>query len=781
MTADCRSEWMLSRAGAATIRAMDVTDLLDPLNDAQRAAVTAEATNLLVLAGAGSGKTRVLTHRIAWYIATGETTPQGILAVTFTNKAAHEMRQRTERLLHRPVGDLWIGTFHGLAHRLLRRHAVEAGLPDAFQILDQEDQLRAVRRVHKTMGLDETEWPAKSTQWFINAQKEEGKRPQHVADYGDATTREQIRIYAAYEEACTRAGVVDFAELLLRAHELWRDRPELLDHYRRRFRHVLVDEFQDTNTLQYAWLRQLIGESGRLFAVGDDDQSIYSFRGARVENMQRFQKDLPGAEICRLEQNYRSTGNILAAANHLIGHNTARLGKELWTAGAPGAPIVLYRAYNEYDEARCVAGLIGELAAAGRTLSECAVLYRMSAQSRVIEDAFKEAGLAYRVHGGFRFYDRAEVKDTLAYLRLCQSREDDTAFDRVVNLPPRGIGLTTLERIREEARAAGLSLWAAAQALVERRALGGRAGAALLGFFQLIEHLAGEITPPPLPEGAASPPLPLPLPEILSSAIAGSGLKAHYRKDTTGRADDRIENLEELIEAARAFSPPPDEGLPPLTAFLAHASLGSGEAQAATDEPAVEVMTLHAAKGLEFAHVFLVGMEEEIFPHRRSVAEAVGLEEERRLCYVGITRAKEALYFSTADTRRLHGMDVYNPPSRFLREIPAQLLRELRRPEPSGGGAQRGAGVGWGRGVSFGGQRGRGGGTVGHTLAAAAGPQPGFPAGLALGQGVRHDSFGEGVVLQLEGSGANTRIQVRFAAAGEKWLIASMAKLEPLR
>jgi len=712
---------------------MSESAILDPLNSAQRQAVTVGAPQALVLAGAGSGKTRVLVHRIAWYLETGQATPKGILAVTFTNKAAAEMRARIESLLRRPVGGMWVGTFHGIAHRLLRAHWREANLPEHFQIIDSDDQLRVIRRTLRSMNLDESEWPAKESQWFINARKDEGLRPQHIDDGSDLGTRTLIDAYQAYEEACQRAGLVDFAELLLRAHELWRDTPGLLRHYQERFRHVLVDEFQDTNTLQYGWLRQLVGDDGNLFVVGDDDQSIYSWRGAKVENMQRFQREFPNHEVVRLEQNYRSTGNILAAANALIANNPNRLGKELWTDGEHGEPITLYAAYNEIDEARFCVEVISRHHDHGERYDECAVLYRVSAQSRVLEDALRQADIPYRVHGGFKFYERAEIKDALAYLRIAFLRGDDSAFERVVNTPTRGVGQRSIEALRHTARLEQITLWEAAHRIVANRELGSRAVNALERFFNLIDRLSVAIENRELGK-------------VIETVIEHSGLVEHYKKEKGDRGLDRIENLEELVTAARDFTPGDGaEEIPLVAAFLSHAALEAGEGQAGLHEDSVQLMTLHSAKGLEFPQVFLVGVEEGLFPHQRSSEDPRQLEEERRLCYVGITRAMRHLTICYAESRRLHGSDYYPQPSRFIREIPPKLLTEVRL-----GGSAVGGGV----------------------------AQASSDTGLILGQRVLHKSFGEGVVLHLEGRGDNARVQVNFEADGVKWLVAAYASLE---
>jgi DNA helicase-2/ATP-dependent DNA helicase PcrA len=722
---------------------MDVSYIIDPLNDAQREAVTAGQDPLLVLAGAGSGKTRVLVHRVAWLIQVENISPWGILAVTFTNKAAGEMRTRIEQLVGVPTRGMWVGTFHGLAHRLLRAHWQEAGLPQSFQVLDADDQYRVIRRIMKALELDESRWPPRQMQWFINARKDEGQRPQHIEHKGDPFVRQQLAVYQAYEEQCRRAGLVDFAELLLRAHELWLQHPDLLAHYQQRFQHILVDEFQDTNTIQYAWLRVLAGSRANITIVGDDDQSIYGWRGARVENLQRFAKDFPGARTLRLEQNYRSTGVILKAANALIAHNDGRLGKNLWTAGGDGEPIHVYAALNEQDEARFVVDHVQTLIDGGSARSDIAILYRSNAQSRVFEERLLQYAIPYRVYGGLRFFERQEIKDALAYLRLCQNREDDASFDRIVNHPPRGIGERTLAEVRARARLDKCSLWNAARALQQGVALSGRARNALAAFFNLVDVLAESIGPLTLGEQVA---------EVVDSA----GLKEHYAKEKGEKGQARLENLEELVNAAREFEYEVEEGedLEPLAAFLSHAALEAGEGQAEQWQDCVQLMTLHSAKGLEFDNVFLCGLEEGLFPHQRSVEEAGRLEEERRLCYVGLTRARRQLTLSYAEHRRLHGSESYCMPSRFIREIPAELVEELRPriqvSRPCGGSPR---------------------------AATASLEQP--TDGLGLGQRVQHRTFGEGVVLNYEGAGAHARVQVNFESAGTKWLVVAYANLQP--
>lgn len=722
---------------------MDVTPILESLNEAQREAVTASADPLLVIAGAGSGKTRVLTHRIAWLIDVEGVSPQGLLAVTFTNKAAAEMRGRIESLLNMPVNHLWIGTFHGLAHRLLRRHWQEAGLPQNFQIIDSDDQLRIIKRLIKNLEYENDRWVPREIQYFINGQKDEGLRPQHLDDDNDPNRRQQIAFYQQYQEICDRGGLVDFAELLLRAHELWRDNPELLAHYQRRFRHLLVDEFQDTNAIQYAWLRLLAGKEGVPFFVGDDDQSIYRWRGARVEHIHRFQKDFPGASTVKLEQNYRSTETILDAANAVIENNTSRLGKNLWTEGAKGEPIRIYSAYNERDEADFIIGKLRTWSEQGNARADAAVLYRSNAQSRVLEEALINARLPYRVYGGLRFFERQEIKDALAYLRLISHRDDDSSFERIVNKPTRGIGARTLEAMRSYARANSCSLWRAAGAVASDE-LSGRASNAIVMFLNLIERMAKDT------DG-------LDLHEQVDHVIQASGLIEFFKKEKGERGETRIENLEELVSAAKSFQADPADDMSHLDAFLSHAALEAGEGQADAWEDCVQLMTMHSAKGLEYPLVFLCGMEDGLFPHQRSIADPNGLEEERRLCYVGITRAKETLYITHAEQRRLHGMDNFAQPSRFIAEIPEALVEEIRpriqvsRPVSSISRSPR-----------------RSGGST----------SPGAELGVRLGQRVRHAKFGDGVILNCSGQGAHAQVEVNFEAVGTKILVLAYANLD---
>ncbi|TKR30379.1 DNA helicase II [Luteimonas gilva] len=725
---------------------MDVSYLLDGLNPAQREAVTAPPGHYLVLAGAGSGKTRVLTHRIAWLNEVHRVPAHGIFAVTFTNKAAGEMRARADALLRNGSRGLWIGTFHGLAHRLLRLHWADAKLPEGFQVLDSDDQLRLVKRVVQQLELDEARFPPRQIAWWINAQKDEGRRPQHIQQGADEWGDVMLRCYALYQERCDRAGLVDFAELLLRAHELLRDQPALLAHYRQRFGELLIDEFQDTNSIQYAFVRVLAGDTGRVFVVGDDDQAIYGWRGAKVENVQKFLHDYPGAQTFRLEQNYRSSANILDAANAVIAHNPARLGKKLWTDSGEGEPVDLYAAYNEIDEARFAIERIRQWVRDGGSYGDCAVLYRSNAQSRAFEENLLAEQIPYRVYGGVRFFERAEIKDTLAYLRLVANRDDDAAFERAVNTPARGIGERTLDEVRRRARTDAVSLWEAALRVNRENVLNARARNALAGFQQLIDALSGEVAE-------------LSLQDKIDHVLMRSGLRMHYANESKGQLDSRTDNLDELVSVASRFVRRDDDeeaaDLTELVAFLAYAALEAGEGQTQAGEDGVQLMTLHSAKGLEFPLVFLVGMEEGLFPNQRSIEESGRLEEERRLAYVGITRARQKLILSYAESRRLHGQDMYGLPSRFLREIPPSLLHEVRpRVQVS-------------RPFSPGPRR-----DYGHVALPEAAP------GIKLGQNVTHAKFGSGVVTDIEGSGAHARVQVNFDEAGSKWLVLAYANLQ---
>ena len=719
---------------------MDVSHVLDSLNASQRDAVGASSGNLLILAGAGSGKTRVLVHRIAWYIATGEASPQSILAVTFTNKAAAEMRSRIENLLGQSTRGMWVGTFHGLCHRLLRAHWQDANLPENFQILDSEDQYRTIRRTIRAMMLDESQYPPKEAQWYINAQKDKGLRPENINDEGDVTTAQMIQIYKIYQQTCERSGAVDFAELLLRTYELFNEKESIREYYQQRFNHILVDEFQDTNELQYKWLKLLVGNDNTLFAVGDDDQSIYSWRGARVENMQAFERDFKNTKLLKLEQNYRSTTTILNAANKLIGNNSARLGKNLWTDGEKGELIGIYMAYNETDEARYVVDQIKKAPEQGIVFSDHAILYRVSAQSRVLEEALLRSKIPYRVYGGVRFYERMEIKNALAYVRIATFQDDDVSFERIINTPTRGIGNKTVEELRAIAKNDNCSLWKAAFHIIEHKLLSARAINSLEEFIRLIKKMsltASELT----------------LDEQVDGIIKLSGLINHFKKEKGEKGLARIENLEELVKAASEFEVGDDEELKEMNtmqAFLAHAALESGETQAGDKSNCVHLMTLHSAKGLEFPSIYLVGMEEGLFPHQRSSNDLKQLEEERRLCYVGITRAKKTLTLTYTQHRRLHGSDYYPQPSRFINEIPAELLCEIRL-----------------------------GGSVTESLFRNEETKSSGKDGqLTLGQRVSHAKFGEGVILNLEGNGSHMRIQVNFEKAGSKWLVASYANLQ---
>ena len=738
---------------------MDVTHIIDSLNDAQRNAVTAPVRNLLVLAGAGSGKTRVLVHRIAWLIQMENMSPYSIMAVTFTNKAAREMRGRIEELLNINPQGMWVGTFHGLAHRLLRTHWQDAGLPENFQIMDSDDQLRLIKRIAKEMNLDDKRWPARQFQWYINDQKDEGLRARHIEPRHDMNDKLMLEVYQAYEEACERGGMIDFGELLLRSLELLRDRnPALLAHYQERFRYILVDEFQDTNSIQYGWLRLLCGGQQKLMAVGDDDQSIYGWRGAKIENIQNLPAHFPGTELIKLEQNYRSTETILRAANEVIRNNQGRLGKELRTDAGEGEAISLYAAFNEQDEARFIVDQIGKWSQQGNMRKECAILYRSNAQSRVLEEALIRSGVPYRIYGGQRFYERLEIKNALSYLRLLSNRDDDTSMERVINVPTRGIGTRTVDIVREHARSQSISMWRAANEIVELKKLPARAANALQSFIDLINQMA-QATEETL------------LHEQTEHVIQHSGLIGHHKKEKGEKAQSRIENLEELVTAAKQFNNQWDEFLDeefssPLAAFLDQAALDAGDAQADEHQDSVQLMTLHSAKGLEFPQVFLAGVEEGLFPHKMSIEEPGRLEEERRLCYVGITRAMQKLFITYAESRRMHGQDTYNRPSRFIKEVPAELIEEVRlnasvsRPMTSryNDNYNQGSSLFSDSSLSN---------DVGGTS-------------LALGQRVDHVKFGEGTVINFEGSGAKALVTVNFDDVGTKVLVASLANLQPL-
>jgi DNA helicase-2/ATP-dependent DNA helicase PcrA len=723
---------------------MDVSELLDSLNEKQRDVVAAPLQNMLVLAGAGSGKTRVLVQRIAWLMQVEKASSHSILAVTFTNKAAAEMRVRVEKTVEGNVHGMWIGTFHGLAHRLLRMHFQEAKLPQNFQVLDSDDQLRLVKRIVRSLGIDEKRWPPKQMQWYINGKKDEGIRPQHIEVYDDPTEQTFVKVYQGYQEACDRAGLVDFAELLLRAHELWLNNPVLLAHYQQRFKHILVDEFQDTNAIQYAWLNILGQASSKVMIVGDDDQSIYGWRGAKIENIQRFLTEFDNTQTIRLEQNYRSTANILNAANKLIANNNNRLGKKLWTEDEAGEKISIYTAFNEIDEARFIAGRITDWRKEG-SLDDVAILYRSNAQSRLLEEALLQSRLPYRIYGGQRFFERLEIKDALAYLRLLNNRDDDAAFERIINTPTRGIGNTSLSLIRDAARSLEMTLWEACQFMLKNDELKGRSAKVIQNFISVIDQLEDDSSH-------------LDLDQQANYVIQHSGLKAMYQAEKGERAEARIENLNELVTACQTFEADPEliEEQTKLTSFLTHAALEAGESQADDYEPAVQLMTMHSAKGLEFPLVFIAGLEEGMFPSQKSVEEIGRLEEERRLCYVGMTRAMNKLYLCHAESRRLYGQEKFHKASRFLRELPPECTEEIRlqnqvtRPSTKG--------------------------KFSSTFTLETFENTGF----SLGQSVVHAKFGEGVVLNYEGSGAQSRIQVNFTDVGSKWLVVAYANLQAI-
>ncbi len=661
--------------------------------------------------------------------------------MTFTNKAAAEMRGRIEELMHGTASGMWCGTFHGICHRILRAHYLDAKLLEDFQIIDSDDQQRLLKRLIKAHNLDDKQWPARQVAWWINNQKDEGLRPAHINAF-DPVTQTYLKLYTAYQEACDRAGLVDFAEILLRALELLRGNQHIREHYQARFKHILVDEFQDTNAIQYAWLRMMAGAQSNVMIVGDDDQSIYGWRGARVENIEKFTREFPSVNTIRLEQNYRSTKTILEASNTLIANNSERMGKQLWTEGLVGEPISVYSAYNELDEARFVVSKIKGWQEQGGTLTDCAILYRNNAQSRVLEEALLQASLAYRIYGGMRFFERQEIKDALSYLRLINNRNDDTAFERVINTPPRGLGDKTLETIRFAARDRGCTLWDASVGLLNDQVLTGRAASALSRFVELINALEEEG-------------IDMPLHVLTDHAVKTSGLLEMYQQEKGEKSKARIENLEELVTATRQFEKPEEaQDMTMLTAFLTHAALEAGEGQADEHDDAVQLMTLHSAKGLEFPLVFMVGVEEGMFPSQMSAEEAGRLEEERRLCYVGMTRAMQKLYITYAEMRRLYGQDKYHKPSRFIRELPEGCLDEVRmkaqvsRPTSTGRFSQ--------------------------TVVKESFNETGFN----LGSRVRHPKFGEGTIINFEGSGPQSRVQVAFNGEGIKWLVTAYARLE---
>jgi len=732
---------------------MDVSHIFDQLNDAQREAVAIEPRPVLVLAGAGSGKTRVLTSRVTFLVQIHQISPLSILAVTFTNKAAKEMRERIESQLGFPVGGMWMGTFHSLAHRLLRQHFEEANLPQGFQILDSDDQQRLIKRVLNEMDLDETYWPPKQAQWFINHHKEEGRRSNQVTISPDPQQQTMLTIYQHYEQLCQRLGLVDFTELLLRAFELMKNNEQIRQHYQQRFEHVLVDEFQDTNSIQYAWLKLFAAPQNHIFVVGDDDQSIYGWRGAKVENILQFEKDFSESKTIRLEQNYRSTSNILNAANAVIANNDQRLGKQLWTNSGDGEQVKLFTAYNETEEARFVINQISKWVDEGGSRNDVAILYRSNAQSRTFEESLLSAGMPYRVYGGLRFFERAEIKHALAYLRLADNHADDPSFERIVNFPTRGIGDKTIDQIREYARANSISLWEASCQLVTQNQLSSRAKSSLSKFIDLIHALEEQMFDQELHEKV----------EIM---LELSTLITHFEKERGEKAAARVENLQELITAARNFEQPEQDDLPQLASFLAHASLEAGEGQAEEWEDCVQLMSLHTAKGLEFPLVFLTGMEDGLFPHQRTLDEAGdGLQEERRLCYVGMTRAMQQLYLTYAEVRRLYGKENYTSPSRFLSEIPDDYLQEIRienrynQFDPYSRNNRQ----------SYNSSLSNSSHMVDHDAK--------HDSGIMVGSNVNHPKFGPGMVTNIEGQGEYARIEVNFSEAGSKWLVLAYANL----
>jgi DNA helicase-2/ATP-dependent DNA helicase PcrA len=723
---------------------MDITSIIAPLNDAQREAVTAPSQAMLILAGAGSGKTRVLVHRIVWQIQVNGLSPQSILAVTFTNKAANEMRGRVENLLDSSASSMWIGTFHGIAHRLLRRHAEQARLPKDFQVLDSNDQQRLIKRILADLKIDDKELPAKEVQWFINEKKDAALRSFHLVGNEDKNTRRFLRIYQEYEAACERSGVVDFSELLLRVYELFRDNDNILQQYQQRFSQIHVDEFQDTNHLQYAWLTLLSPNRDNIFVVGDDDQAIYGWRGAKIENIYNFKDHYPTHQTIKLEQNYRSSGAILKAANHIIANNKSRLGKELWTDLPDGEKISVYGAFSDVDEAKYVVDRIRSWVEEGNKRVDVAILYRSNAQSRQFEEQLMLTKTPYRVYGGLRFFDRAEIKNALAYLRLLANRHDDASFDRVVNTPTRGIGLKTIDELRQLANSQQISLWMAAQFLIEQKLLPNRAGNALFYFLDLIEQLAAKTAE-------------LPLGDKVQIVIENSGLMAFYGQDKVEKSAEKIENLKELVNAANLFKMDvnSDADISELSEFLSHAALESAESQANEFDDCVQLMTLHTAKGLEFRLVFLVGLEDGLFPSQQSIYDAGKLEEERRLCYVGITRAREKLYITHAEKRLLYGRETPASKSRFLRELPSELLEEVRPKRE-----------------------------VSRPMTAKSSnfsitnlpKEMQSESSYRLGQRVEHESFGAGVILKMEGEGKTERALIKFSD-DSRWLMTLYTKL----
>ena len=724
---------------------MDVSHILENLNDAQRNAVTSEKQHILVLAGAGAGKTRVLVHKIAWEVEALGKNPSSIMAVTFTNKAANEMRSRIESLLKVQLFDSWVGTFHGLSHKLLKRFYKEAGLSSGFTILDSDDQLRIIKRISKELNLEEATWPARQTQWQINAWKDEGTRAKDVNDEGDFYTETVCRVYKEYEEVCQKDDLVDFGELLLRSYEVVSNSKSVKTFFHSRFNSILIDEFQDTNTIQYKWLKEIASNKANVTAVGDDDQSIYGWRGAKVEHVNLFSKDFKETEIIRLEQNYRSTNIILNAANALIDNNKDRLGKNLWTEKIEGEQIVLYQAYNEQDEARFIADILKDWMNKGGLYEEAAVLYRSNAQSRAIEEALLRASIPYRIYGGVRFYERLEIKNAIAYLKVIFNNNDNPSFERSISNPTRGVGEKTLSKIRNTSKQFNISYIKASAKLIDEGLISGRGGSGLRDYLEFISGCKGFIE-----ENLLS--------ELMELIIKDTGLYAYHGKEAGEKGKTRTENLEELITATKNFEQSiKDEktNVEIAESYLDIISLDSGDRQASEHDDAAQLMTMHSAKGLEFKLVLLTGLEESLFPHGRSMESASQLEEERRLCYVAITRAMEKLYITHAESRRLHGTDTFNPPSRFLREIPKDLIDEIRPRAQT---------------------------NIPYNRKDFSETKIEFEEeiGIALGQKVMHKKFGEGIVLNYEGSGESARVQVNFDDSGTKWLVMAYANLEKL-
>mgnify|MGYP001427665917 FL=1 len=724
---------------------MDVSHILENLNEAQRNAVTSEKQHLLVLAGAGSGKTRVLVHKIAWEVEALGKNSSSIMAVTFTNKAANEMRSRIESLLQGPILDSWVGTFHGLSHKLLKRFYKEAGLSSGFTIIDSDDQLRIIKRISKELNLDEATWPSRQSQWQINAWKDEGLRSKNIDEKGDFYTETINKINKEYEEVCKRDYLVDFGELLLKSYETLVSSPSVKTFFQTRFQSILIDEFQDTNTIQYKWLQEIASEKTNITAVGDDDQSIYGWRGAKVEHVNSFAEDFKDAEIIRLEQNYRSTNIILNAANALIDNNKDRLGKNLWTEKLEGEQIVMYQAYNEQDEARFVADVLKDWMEKGGAYKESAVLYRSNAQSRAIEEALLRVSIPYRIYGGLRFYERLEIKNAIAYLRVIFNHNDNPSFERSISNPTRGVGEKTLAKIRYTAKEFNISYIKASAKLIDDGRISGRGGAGLRDYLEFIAGCKSFIE-----ENLLS--------ELMELIIKDSGLYAYHAKEPGEKGKTRTENLEELITATKNFEQSISEdkkNFEIAESYLDIISLDSGDRQASEHDDAAQLMTMHSAKGLEFKLVLITGLEESLFPHGRSMESVSQLEEERRLCYVAITRAMEKLYITHAESRRLHGTDTFNPPSRFLREIPKDLINEIRPRAQT---------------------------NIPYNRKDFKEIKMEFEEeiGIALGQKVKHKKFGEGIVLNYEGSGDSARVQVNFDSSGTKWLVMAYANLDKI-